>query len=136
MVRYVDKLGAQMEELEAEFRKMRPKNPQSPFITAINISNFRCFPENDGNDTFKISFNTPKDNKLGSGLTILIGENNSGKSTVLRAIGLFSQSDENLESMLARHELHASCVDDPEKGIEIYLNTSRGGFLLKNNKLR
>ena len=64
-------------------------------------------------------------------MTVLLGENNSGKSTVLRAIGLFSQSDKSLGSMLARHELHVSCVNDPGKGVEIYLNTSRGNFYLK-----
>ena len=120
-----------MEKISAELSKMCPRNPQSPFITAINISNFRCFPENDGNDTFKISFNIPKNNKPGSGLTILIGENNSGKSTVLRAIKLFSLDDKDLDDMLAKHELNASYVDDPSKGAEIHLHTDSGEFYLK-----
>jgi len=108
------------------------ENMCSIFVKGISISNFRCFSDaNNENNAFKISFNIPKNNKPGSGLTILIGENNSGKSTVLRAIKLFSLDDKDLDDMLAKHELNASYVDDPSKGAEIHLHTDSGEFYLK-----
>ena len=107
------------------------ENLRSIFVKEISISNFRCFPVvNNENGALKISFNTPSGEK-GSGLTVLLGENNSGKSTVLRAIELFSTDDETLDDMLARHELNASYVNDLTKGAEIHLNTSKGKLYLK-----
>lgn len=52
------------------------------FIKSILIKNFKCF----GNDSSQIEFNLPDNKNLGSGYNILIGENNTGKSTVFEAI--------------------------------------------------
>lgn len=52
------------------------------FIKTLKIKNLKCF---DGN-TPLLEFNSPDGNTLGSGLNILVGENNTGKSTVFEAI--------------------------------------------------
>jgi len=55
------------------------------FIKSIAIQNYKCF----GKKTTNISFKTPDGSNPGSGLNILVGENNSGKSTVFEAIDFF-----------------------------------------------
>ncbi|MGE5479902.1 MAG: ATP-dependent nuclease [Chloroflexota bacterium] len=60
------------------------------FISKVNIKNFKCF------SSQEITFNRPN-SKPGSGLNILIGENNCGKSTVFEAIDFFRNgTDKNL----------------------------------------
>ena len=51
------------------------------FIKEIKIKNFKCF----GDEETSLEFNIPN-GKVGSGLNILIGENNSGKSAVFESI--------------------------------------------------
>src|SRR3989339_486066 len=51
------------------------------FIEHISIQNFKCF-----NGKHIINFSLPDNLKVGSGLNIFVGENNSGKSTVFEAI--------------------------------------------------
>jgi len=58
------------------------------FIKSIYIKNYRLFSLNE-NDYFVISdFNIPDGTNEGSGLTVLIGENGSGKTSVLEALSL------------------------------------------------
>jgi len=52
------------------------------FIKSIIIKNFKCF----GNESTPIEFSLPDNQNKGSGFNILIGENNTGKSTVFEAI--------------------------------------------------
>jgi len=52
------------------------------FIKSIIIKNFKCF----GNEPTSIEFSLPDNKNKGSGFNILIGENNTGKSTVFEAI--------------------------------------------------
>ncbi len=56
------------------------------FIKNIQIKNFRCFSDQ------TINFNTPDNSNLGSGLNILIGDNGNGKTSVLEALELLTQS--------------------------------------------
>ena len=51
------------------------------YIKRITIQNFKCF-----NGRHVIEFSLPDSSKIGSGLNIFVGENNSGKSTVFEAI--------------------------------------------------
>lgn len=64
------------------------------FINSINISNFRCFKEEN------ITFTTPDNQTAGSGLNILIGENGGGKTTVLEAINFLTQSGFAIENRI------------------------------------
>jgi len=52
------------------------------YIKSLNINNFRCFQE----DSEPITFNVPDGDNTGSGLNILVGENGTGKTTILEAI--------------------------------------------------
>ena len=54
------------------------------YISKVCIDNFRMFMQE---DNYCIEgFNVPKDNKEGSGLNVLVGENGCGKTTILDAI--------------------------------------------------
>lgn len=41
-----------------------------------------------------IHFSIPDNNKIGSGLTIMVGANNSGKTTIFEALRSFNSSEE------------------------------------------
>lgn len=56
------------------------------FIKKIQVKNFRLFPS--GKYVEIENFNIPNNTKEGSGLTILVGENGCGKSTILDALAL------------------------------------------------
>ncbi len=57
-------------------------------LTELLIKGLRGF----GSSNFKIQFVVPNGN-LGSGLNVLVGQNNSGKSTILEAIKYFSKKN-------------------------------------------
>lgn len=54
------------------------------FLKKIEIKNFRLFKDNFILD----DFNVPDNNEEGTGLTLIVGENGCGKTTVLDAIGM------------------------------------------------
>ena len=65
-------------------------NPHEIFIKTLKISNYKGFKaceKEDLSDAFSVEFCTPN-GTMGSGLTILLGDNNCGKTTVLDAINL------------------------------------------------
>ncbi len=66
-------------------------------IKEITIHGFRGFGEER-----TIMFAVPSDNKPGSGLTILVGSNNSGKTTVLEALRSFNSPKDNSPSFSER----------------------------------
>ena len=56
------------------------------FISNVQIKNYKLF---EVNDKFEIkNLNVPDNTNLGSGLTVIVGENGCGKTTVLEAISL------------------------------------------------
>ena len=60
------------------------KEGEKMYISNVFINNFRIFSEE---DKFCIGeFNIPTDQKEGSGLTVLVGENGCGKTTILDSI--------------------------------------------------
>ena len=65
-------------------------NPHEIFIKTLKISNYKGFKaceKEDLSDAFSVEFCTPN-GTMGSGLTILLGDNNCGETTVLDAINL------------------------------------------------
>ena len=56
------------------------------FIKSIDITNYKLF-----KDTFSVDFNVPDGVTMGSGLTILCGENGNGKSSILESVALAAQ---------------------------------------------
>ena len=65
-------------------------NPHEIFIRELYISNFKGFKaceKEDYSDGFCIAFETPN-GTVGSGLTVLLGDNNCGKTTILDAVNL------------------------------------------------
>lgn len=57
-------------------------------IKDIKIKNLKCF----GNSGEEVSFHFPDGKTLGSGLNILVGKNNSGKSTLFEAVDFLRNS--------------------------------------------
>jgi DNA repair exonuclease SbcCD ATPase subunit len=55
------------------------------FIKKIEIKNFRIFPSD---KNFEIDNIKIPNGNLGSGLTVLVGENGCGKTTILEALAL------------------------------------------------
>lgn len=51
------------------------------FIKKINVKNFKGY-----KDIHELEFNLPDNKTPGSGLNVLVGENNTGKSSVFEAI--------------------------------------------------
>ena len=64
------------------------------FINSLRIKNFRCFPELQL-DGFNVPNGAPA-----SGLNLLIGENGNGKTTLLEAINLLTQSSYTVGNIL------------------------------------
>jgi len=88
-------------------------------IKSIELSNYKSI-----FDRTRLEFSTPAD---GPGLTVLVGENNSGKSTLLRALSeALSQSADFVFDKLDRHD------DDPY--IEVELAGSGEGISLRTEK--
>jgi predicted ATPase len=83
------------------------------FINRINIKNFRCFEDE------PIELNIPDGSTSGSGLNILIGENGTGKTTVLESIDYLTQS-----SFSAENKLKIGDFNDYENEIVIKADTT------------
>ena len=79
--------------------KTGEKKPR--FLRELAVSNFGVFPfQKKESDFFRITFNEPDMKTPGSGLTVILGSNNCGKSTLLRVIqsSNFSEDDLNVHS--------------------------------------
>src|SRR3989338_7385163 len=72
----------------------------------FTIKNFRCF-----TDEQTLKFAQPVDGKIGSGITYLVGANNSGKTTLLE--GVWLRNDHKIKGSERRgSELPEFCLFD------------------------
>lgn len=69
------------------------------FLEQLILKNYKCFPDE------SISFNVPNGNE-GSGLNIFIGENGTGKTTILEAINYLTQNTYSSENKLKIHDFN------------------------------
>ncbi len=83
-------------------------------LNSITLRNFRAFGDN--SDPVKLA--VPNGTR-GSGLTVLVGENGSGKTTVLEAIELIVKN-----TFAARARIGVSDFNDKEKKIEVTARTT------------
>ena len=83
------------------------------FIQSVDIKNYKLF-----KDTFSIDFNVPDDVTIGSGLTVLCGENGNGKSSILESIALGLQ-DYRSENFSIEH------INDLSKKVNIDIHASK-----------
>ncbi|MFW9878741.1 MAG: ATP-dependent endonuclease [Candidatus Thorarchaeota archaeon] len=72
------------------------------FIRNIKINNFRCFKPTSPT----INFRTPDGTNPGSGLNILVGENATGKTTLLEAINYLTESAFAVQNKLSVFDFH------------------------------
>jgi len=67
------------------------------FIDELTIKNVRCFSSN----SMPLKFNVPDGHTSGSGLNIFVGENGTGKTTVLDALSYLTESPYALQNKLS-----------------------------------
>ena len=70
--------------------ELSENDPREIFIKTLKISNYKGFKaceKEDLSDAFSVEFCTPNGTR-GSGLTVLLGDNNCGKTTILDAVNL------------------------------------------------
>ncbi|MCX6717300.1 MAG: AAA family ATPase, partial [Candidatus Taylorbacteria bacterium] len=91
------------------------------FIKSLTIKNLKCFGNNDNFIKFKI----PKKEISGSGLNILVGKNNSGKSTILEAI----KYAKNYKSQQVDEEIINSKSRNNKNDLEIKILSSKNKIL-------
>lgn len=70
------------------------------YIKSVKIKNFRCFDEE-----FPVELAQP-DGNPGSGLTILIGENGNGKTTILEAVNYLTLNKYTTENILSINDFN------------------------------
>ena len=71
------------------------------FIKALKLTNFKGFK---GEHDF-IEFGIPDGVHEGSGLNVLVGENNTGKSSLFEAIKFFKEGSSNAKELVSKHAL-------------------------------
>ena len=83
------------------------------FIKEIKIKNFKCF----GDEETSLEFKVPDGASNGSGLNILIGENNTGKSTIFEAVSFLRNNiaEESIETVTNKNS------SSKEKGFRVEL---------------
>jgi|SRR5580704_669241 AAA15 family ATPase/GTPase len=84
---------------------------------SIEIEGFRGF-----GSSQKVTFAMPNGTDRGSGLTIIVGENNSGKSTVIEALRSFTMASSTF-SEGQRNERHGDRV-------RVVLRSSSGDLII------
>ena len=70
------------------------------FFKKIDIENYKCF------EQASIDLNCPDGSTLGSGLNILIGENGTGKTSILEAVNFLTQSKYSSENKLTINDYY------------------------------
>ncbi|MCI5072838.1 ATP-binding protein [bacterium] len=70
------------------------------FFKKIVLENYKCF------QSQSIELNCPDGNTLGSGLNILIGENGTGKTSILEAVNFLTQSRYSSENKLTINDYY------------------------------
>lgn len=99
-------------------------------IKKLTIEGLRGF----SNKT-EINFALPDKTTPGSGLTILVGPNNSGKSTIIEAIHLFSSNAEivplPLRNIINNNKVFIEIEDLTEKRLTIKSKENSGAFVYK-----
>ena len=71
------------------------------YLHSIKLENFKGFKEEE------ILFKTPDDENKGSGLNIFVGENNTGKSTLIEAIEFLKNGTKKDINLLSAHQRHS-----------------------------
>lgn len=88
------------------------------FIKKLSITNYKCFVKQD------VDLKVPDGKSAGSGLNILIGENATGKTSILEAINYLAQSKYSIENALVIGDFH-------EKDNKIVIKSETGDFRCK-----
>jgi energy-coupling factor transporter ATP-binding protein EcfA2 len=100
----------------------------------FEIGNFKAF-----GTTQTIEFGLPNEKALGSGLTIIVGPNNSGKSTILKSIRSLASHEEELiagiDDRRGQEPVWLRLVArDKDRNFEVAVEQhSQGAYLKKTN---
>ena len=98
-------------------------------IKNLTIKGFRGF-----TDSRKIEFAVPDGETAGSGLTILVGPNNSGKSSIIEALHILSLNSDTMPRSMRNEKVPGvmiECVDGNDNTYCIRSTESKGAFIEK-----
>ena len=96
-------------------------------IKSLAIKGFRGF-----TNKRKMEFAIPDGETVGSGLTILVGPNNSGKSSIIEALHILSLDSDTMPRSMRNEKVHGvmiECVDGNDNTYCIRSTESRGAFI-------
>ena len=101
------------------------------FFKKIDIENYKCF------EQASIDLNCPDGSTPGSGLNILIGENGTGKTSILEAVNFLTQSKYSSENKLTINDYydHGKPIKILGSTDEFQCKSSIDFNNTKNNKL-
>lgn len=96
-------------------------------IKSLTIKGFRGF-----TNKRKMEFAIPDGETIGSGLTILVGPNNSGKSSIIEALHILSLDTDTIPRSMRNEKVNGiliECVDGNDNIYCIRSTESRGAFI-------
>lgn len=102
------------------------------YISKVSIKNFKCI-----NGQLDVDFSIPNGTS-GSGLTVFVGDNNTGKSTIFEAIDFVRNgTKKDVEELKNKHASDSDCwveltfIGDIESVIESYVQQNKKDVLKK-----
>lgn len=104
------------------------------FLSKFTFNGFRSFTQEQ-----EVTFSIPVDNKLGSGLTYVVGENNAGKTSVLEAMhflgrGSYGRSRSSLRTSDVKSDaMHFTFYNSNDEMVQNLVPKRRGSHSLKND---
>ena len=101
-------------------------------IKSVTIKGIRGFSEQK-----KIEFAIPDRKNRGSGLTVMVGPNNSGKSTVIETIHLINSSSKAVNKTMRNEKCNGkvfACIEDYCSNITSIESSVNGGSFIVRKK--
>jgi predicted ATP-dependent endonuclease of OLD family len=110
------------------------------YIQEIKIKNYKCFTDSEEQE---YKFNCPDGKTKGSGLNILTGKNNSGKSSLLETIKFSGDIEDktidedvvNFKARKAGEDIYVRLISNSQEGLGLEYNSQLYKGKYKNHKL-
>lgn len=94
-------------------------------LKKLSIENYKGF-----YDEQSLEFATPKDNLEGSGLTLIVGPNNTGKTTVIES--LLINTDKKFKETERHKDISPKITIESSKGSTVFTNINKGSQIKLN----
>src|SRR3989304_6691629 len=95
-------------------------------LKKLKISHYKGFFEEQ-----EIKFSVPDGSKTGSGLTVIVGPNNTGKTTIIEALLLSQNTGSKRFKESERHQRNDPIIviEDNDGNLKSFTNTDRGAVI-------